>query len=353
MKTHWMIARSAAVCLALLAASGCTQTWTARTTQAAQPLQWPFAPKRAKLAFVEAITGFEPKSDAGSVLKAIAVGADSPERHAFVQPVAVARGDDGRLAVADVGRSCVHLFFPGEGRYVRLVGSDADRLVSPVGVAFDPAFNLYVSDSVGRVIVFRPDGAVANVLRSAGSQPLQRPTGIAFSPSTSLLYVADTLANRVFALHPDGTLAYAIGERGMEAGQFNFPTHLFRSRAGELVVTDSLNFRVQIFDERDGKPLARFGHHGDGSGDIAMPKGVAVDADGAIYVVDAVFDNVQLFDRDGTFLLTLGQRGVELGEFWLPSGATIGADRRLYVCDTYNHRVQVFQITEGYRDGDA
>jgi hypothetical protein len=55
--------------------------------------------------------------------------------------------------------------------------------------------------------------------------------------------------------------------------------------------------------------LGSFGRHGDGSGDLAMPKGVAVDRDGVVYVVDGLFDNVQLFDRSGAFLLTLGAAG--------------------------------------------
>ena len=81
-----------------------------------------------------------------------------------------------------------------------------------------------------------------------------------------------------------------------------------------------------------------------------MPKGVAVDRDGVVYVVDGLFDNVQLFSRAGEFLLTLGRRGTDPGEFWLPSGASIAADGELLVCDTYNRRIQVFRITEGYAD---
>jgi DNA-binding beta-propeller fold protein YncE len=76
-----------------------------------------------------------------------------------------------------------------------------------------------------------------------------------------------------------------------------------------------------------------------------MPRGVAADMDGVIYVVDSLFDNVQLFDENGEFLLTVGGRGFFHGEFWLPSGLFIDNNTNtLYVCDTYNKRVQVFQI---------
>ena len=40
------------------------------------------------------------------------------------------------MAVADLGRRCVHLYIPEEERYVRLTGSERDPVVSPVAVAF-------------------------------------------------------------------------------------------------------------------------------------------------------------------------------------------------------------------------
>jgi DNA-binding beta-propeller fold protein YncE len=80
-----------------------------------------------------------------------------------------------------------------------------------------------------------------------------------------------------------------------------------------------------------------------------MPKGIAVDKDGIVYVVDSLFDNVQLFNRKGDFLLTLGRRGTDAGEFWLPSGAFIGDHDDLYVCDTYNRRA-IVPVTERYAE---
>jgi sugar lactone lactonase YvrE len=264
-----------------------------------------------------------------------------------VLPVAVAATADGRVAVADLGCRCVHLYLPEARRYVRLTGAANRPLESPVAVAFDDRSSLFVSDSIGRVVVFGPDGAWVRELERAGEARMQRPTGLAFSPATGLLFVVDTAASQVHAFRRDGGFAFSFGRRGAEPGSLNYPTHIFRSAAGELYVADSLNFRIAIFDER-GDWIGSFGHHGDGTGDLAMPKGLAVDQDGVVYVVDAVFDNVQLFDRQGTFLLTVGSRGGQPGEFWLPSGAFLGEHGELLVCDTYNRRIQVFRIAENY-----
>lgn len=335
----------AAACL--LPPCACAKHYALKTLPAQIALQWPFQPSRPKLVYVGAWTGLSQKRGVGSALRSFVYGRDAEEKDAFVLPVAVATDGEGRIAVADLGRKCVHLYLPREQRYLRLAGSEREKMVSPVALAFDDASTLYVSDSSGRIWVFARDGELTRVVREAGGERLLRPTGLAYSPRTRLLYVVDTLANKVHAYTREGALAFSFGARGEEPGSFNFPTHIFRSPAGELYVSDTLNFRIEIFDEA-GKLLGSFGHHGDGSGDLAMPKGLAVDRDGIVYVADGVFDVVQLFDRKGTFLLTLGGRGRESGEFWLPSGVSIDARGQLLVCDTYNRRIQVFRITENY-----
>ena len=69
----------------------------------------------------------------------------------------------------------------------------------------------------------------------------------------------------------------------------------------------------------------------------------AVDPDGRIYVVDAIFDTVQIFDRNGEFLLNFGSSGTRDGMFWLPTGIYVDDNYRIYVSDSYNKRLQVFE----------
>ncbi len=343
----WMAASGAL--LGLL--SGCVSAWTLRTAQPGVSLQWPYQPNAAKITYVESLTGFSEHRRSAAVLKTFVYGKDKEDVNGFILPVAVATGPDGRIAVADMGRRCVHLFVPAGQTYLRLDGSKKEKIGSPVGVIFDDEDRLYVADSAGKVFAFAGDGRHLFTLEKTEAGPLQRPTGLAYSPVTKLVYVVDTLANRVHAMNTRGDVVFSFGERGTGGGGFNFPTHIFWS-SGKLYVADSLNFRISIFDET-GKPLSVFGRHGDGSGDLALPKGIAVDKDGIIYVADSMFDNVQLFDDRGEFLLTLGRRGVDFGEMWLPSGIHISDKDELYVCDTYNRRVQVFHITERYGHGGS
>ncbi|MCH7632502.1 MAG: 6-bladed beta-propeller, partial [Planctomycetes bacterium] len=112
-------------------------------------------------------------------------------------------------------------------------------------------------------------------------------------------------------------------------------------RGDKLLVSDSGNFRVQLLD-LEGRPIRTIGQKGDGAGDFSLPKGVAFDSEGHIYVVDAQFENVQVFDSAGQLLMAFGREGTDLGAFWLPSGLTIDDEDRIWVADAGNRRVQLF-----------
>lgn len=309
------------------------------------PLQWPFAPAAARVTYAHAFTGLARRTSVATALQTLAIGGGRSEG-GFVLPVSTAQAKDGRVAVADIGCRCVHLYTPADSGYQRLTGDDRNRLQSPVGVAF-AGNRLFVSDSSGSLFAFDADGTLRFVQTAAAEPHWKRPTGIAWDATRNRLYVVDTLAHAVRVLDADGGLRSSLGSRGDGPGELNFPTHLAVAPDGEVFVTDALNFRIAIFDA-EGQAAGSFGHHGDGSGDLAMPKGIAVDGNGVIYVVDALFDNVQLFDRRGTFLLTIGSRGTGFGEFWLPSGLSLDEHGNLEVCDTYNRRIQVFRVENAH-----
>jgi DNA-binding beta-propeller fold protein YncE len=70
--------------------------------------------------------------------------------------------------------------------------------------------------------------------------------------------------------------------------------------------------------------LSTIGSHGDAYGQFARPKGIAVDPDGKIYVVDAAFENVQIFDGNGNLLLFFPEGGAKSAvSLVLPAGIAI------------------------------
>jgi DNA-binding beta-propeller fold protein YncE len=82
---------------------------------------------------------------------------------------------------------------------------------------------------------------------------------------------------------------------------------------------------------------------GDSEESLFRPKGIGLDSENHIYLVEGLSGTVQVFDREGQLLYFFGRRGKGLGEFQLPAGLFIDQNDRVYVVDSYNRRVQVFQ----------
>ena len=336
----WM--RAAAALILGSALTGCAPP--VQTVESAMPLVWPAAPDAPRIAYVRAFSRPDDLGISRGFLQRVADVLFGHDESRLVRPMAVVAVGEV-LYVADPGAKGVHRFDPKGGRYDLIHAAGGTALVSPVGLALGDAGEVYVSDSaLAAVFVIRP-GAKEAVQLSL-SAPLGQPTGIAFDATSGRLFVVDTTAHRVNAFRRDGTLESSFGRRGTEAGEFNYPTLIWRTREGRLYVTDSLNFRIQSFDA-SGRFLAKFGGLGDGTGDLPRQKGVATDRYGHVYVVDSLFHAIQIFDDRGRFLLSLGGLGQERGEFRLPTGLFIGEDDKIYVADSYNQRVQVLRYIGG------
>ena len=72
--------------------------------------------------------------------------------------------------------------------------------------------------------------------------------------------------------------------------------------------------------------MRSYGAIGTGLGSFARPKGIALDRAGRMYVGDAAFENVQVFDAEGRLLLFFGQPGDKREGLNLPAGIAIDYD---------------------------
>ena len=95
--------------------------------------------------------------------------------------------------------------------------------------------------------------------------------------------------------------------------------------------------------------LGKEGVSGNGPDTFDRPTGVAIGANGDIFVTDGHAPNahnnarVLKFTRDGKFIKSWGQKGAEPGEFDEPHDIFIGGTQnRVYVADRKNARIQVF-----------
>jgi DNA-binding beta-propeller fold protein YncE len=276
--------------------------------------------------------------------KLAGIVAGPPEFREMVRPYGIAVDSRGRIIVTDPAISAVHIFDLAGHKYKLIDRWDKskDPMIAPQCVAVDEKDNIYVTDSkAGKVFVFDPQGKTRRVFGSLKHEGFfKRPTGIAVDRGTHRVYVTDTLDDRVYILDTDGRVLRSFGERGGENGEFNFPVEV-QVKDGVVVVVDAMNFRIQLFDG-DGNFQGQIGTSGDPAGGIYRPRGIGIDSEDHIYVVDSELGIVQVFDRRGRLLYRFGN-GTNFGQFLLPAGLFIDRNDRVYLVDSYHRQVQVFQ----------
>jgi DNA-binding beta-propeller fold protein YncE len=313
------------------------------------PVFWPDPPEVARIRFVTSFRTSEDLEESGwSKFKRGLLGGGSAET-GVTHPMGLALSDDGqRLYIADLRGSQVLVADFAKKTVERFAREEAFPF--PFNVALDGQENVYVADSMARVVsVFSREG---KRLRTFGQKEgLERPTGIVIDRKRGLAYVADTSHSdsgnhRVFAYTLEGNAVREIGRgRGSEDGAFNFPSYLALDGAGNLYVNDSMNFRVQVFDP-EGKFLRAYGKQGDSPGAFGRMKGLAFDSFENLYVVDGEHAVVQIFNKDFEALMYFGGNRPDLLEFFdIPSAIAIDRKtNRIYVANQLTPRVNVYEL---------
>jgi tripartite motif-containing protein 71 len=137
------------------------------------------------------------------------------------------------------------------------------------------------------------------------------------------------------------SILLTFGARGSQPGLFTWPRGIAVGADNTIVVADSSNHRVQIFNE-NGQHRFSFGCYGNGEGEFDCLAGVAVNRIGQFIIADRYNHRIQIFDASGHFIRSFGSQGTVDGKFSYPWGITTDALGLIYVCDKENHRVQVY-----------
>lgn len=290
----------------------------------------------------------EPKRDTiGGFFRWLAgiVGGDSvPE--GLQRPQALVIDEAGRLLITDISRQAVVVFDRTAGQMLvwdKAVGYQG--FVAPVGIALGDQQDIFVADAELAIVVrLDKDG---NTLGTFGRNVLQRPTGVAWDKKRKRLYVADTHGHDIKVFDAQGSYVGHLGERGDQSGEFNFPTFV-AVQGDELYVSDTMNARIQVIGAEHGEFRRSIGTRGMYVGNLVRPKGVALDGEGNVYVVESYHDHLLVFNRKGQFLMAIGGgSGQGIGQYYLPSGVLVDGGNRVYLADTFNGRIVVYQFLGG------
>jgi sugar lactone lactonase YvrE len=233
---------------------------------------------------------------------------------------------------------CGRQGYNGDGKFPAL----KTKFDDPIGIVENSAGTMFVADEQNaRVRRVTPDGVVSTIL-GGGKTPLpdapngtlgtsiemSHPSYLALDSSGNL-YVSDFLWNQVVRIDPQGRITHIAGTGAAAFGgdggpatsaQLDFPTGLALDARGRLYISDAANNRIRMVDARGristvaGSGPTGFGagsYSGDGGNATAAtlnaPAGMAVSADGRLFIADQGNNVVRVLQPGGTIGLFAGR----------------------------------------------
>ena len=197
---------------------------------------------------------------------------------------------------------------------------------------------------------------------SALTAQFNTPSGIARA-ADGRIFVADTVNNRIRVISADGATVSTYAGNGIESfadgststASFAQPRGVALAADGRLFVADDFNHRIRVISG-DGATVSTYAGDGvqsfaDGSTSTARfssPRGIAVAADGRVFVADIFNNRIRVISADGATVSTYAGSGAGFANgstttarFNTPQGVAVAADGRLFVADAGNQRIRV------------
>jgi sugar lactone lactonase YvrE len=215
---------------------------------------------------------------------------------------------------------------------------DANWAQLPPGTAWDGNITWITADGKGNVVVlvrtapyFRVFGRDGKFVKSFGEDGLFESAHSVTIDAQGFLWVTDSAAHVVHKFSPDGRRLMTLGKKGVAGDNtsrdlFNQPNHVAVASNGDIYVSDGYqNARVVHFSSAGQFVRVIGGVKGSQPGQLQLPHGVALDSQGRILVNDSDNQRVSVFDKEGKFL-----------ETWpYPSrgGIAVAADDTVYISD--------------------
>jgi sugar lactone lactonase YvrE len=163
--------------------------------------------------------------------------------------------------------------------------------------------------------------------------------GVAISPITGWIYVADAVNRHLRVFDADGVQLSTFGQDA----EFREPGDLVVDSQGDVFVLDPPADSVVRFTA-DGQLVARY------RGELGLfrPRGIGIDRFDRLYIADTGSSRVVIMSRDGDLLAVWGGSGTGPGQFDQPTDVAVGGEGQVYVVDTFNQRIQWLDADGAY-----
>jgi sugar lactone lactonase YvrE len=208
----------------------------------------------------------------------------------------------------------------------------------PQGTTWGGNTTWITADGKGNVVVlvrtapyFRVFTRDGKFLKAFGNDGLFESAHSVTIDAQGFLWVTDSAAHVVHKLSPEGRPLMSLGKKGVAGDNtsrdlFNQPNHVAVAPNGDIYVSDGYqNARVVHFSSSGQFIRMIGGVKGSQPGQLQLPHGVALDSRGRILVNDSDNQRVSVFDKEGRF--------VETWPYPSRGGIAVAADDTVYVSD--------------------
>ena len=286
-------------------------------------VSYPNPPDTARIQYLTSFGSSENIEKKRGFLTRYLVGEEEPKN--IYKPYGVA-AIEGKIFICDLSIQGLEILDLKSKKFEYFIPSGLGKLNLPLNCSIDSAGNLYVAD-VGRrqIVVFNK---YLEYSTSFGFLENFRPTDVFVTDDR--VWVTNMTKGSIDVFNKDSTHAFlhSLPDKDTKEGKLFKPTNLFVT-SNKLYVSDLGEAKIQIYDHK-GNFHSSVGSYGRNIGQFVRPKGIAVDKDDNLYVADAAFENVQIFNKEDQLMMFFGGGTGESGGMLLPAKVFISYDNNSF-----------------------
>lgn len=245
--------------------------------------------------------------------------------------------EDNLLVVDDAGRV---LIFDRTGKVIKQWMMPETALGHPEGILVLKDGRIAIPDThYSQVVIFTPDGKADKIFgkKSTAEGDFGSPVGIAEDPAGNLYICEYGFSDRVQKFDRDGKFLMSIGKAGMEPDEFQRASNVIYHQ-GKIYVTDAVNNRIQVFTDQ-GEYIKSITVEPA----FYLPYDLQLGKDGFLYVVEYGNNCITKLTIDGKLVGRLGMNRQDELHLKSPWGIAVDSTGKVYIADTGNRRIVVVE----------
>lgn len=279
---------------------------------------YPSPPDTVRIQYLTSINSSASVEGKQSAFKAFFFGPQEAEK--IGNPISIHTSKD-KIFIFDGAVKGLRIIDLKEKKFYSFIPGGAGALKSPSACFFSSDSLLYITDILRKQAVVFDAKLKYKFVKAISDTGQFKPMSIVEYDKKVWIVNGYSKKVHVYDKFTDELLYTFPNDKTREEGKLFSPAFIHANN-DKIYVTDVGGFCVNVYD-LDGVFIKRIGQYGNLFGQFGRPKGLAVDREEILHVVDASFENVQMFNNDGRVLMFYGGPYTASGGMTLPRDLTI------------------------------